>query len=50
MDGFDMRNLEVGRVYVVDDAHGRYLVKSGYAEPHTHAERANDTKRKKNKR
>ena len=41
MDGFDMRGLEIGRVYVVDQRLGRYLVASGYATPEKQ-DRAND--------
>jgi hypothetical protein len=33
MDGFDMRGLEVGRVYVLDQRLGRYLVAGGYGTP-----------------
>jgi len=33
MDGFDMRGLEVGCVYVVDQRLGRYLVAGGYGTP-----------------
>ena len=33
MDGFDLRGLEVGRVYVVDQRLGRYLVAGGYGTP-----------------
>lgn len=32
MDGFDTRDLEVGRVYTVSEALGDYLIASGYAK------------------
>jgi len=44
MDGFDVRALEVGRVYVVDERLGVYLVTSGYAETVTPL-RARDERR-----
>lgn len=32
MDGFDVRGLHAGRVYVVDDRLARYLIVADYAE------------------
>jgi hypothetical protein len=31
MDGFDTSGLDVGRIYVVEDRIGRYLIDGGYA-------------------
>jgi hypothetical protein len=44
MDGFNMRGLEVGRVYEVDDRTAQYLIDSGYARTAeaTKQDRAND--------
>ena len=32
MDGYDVRGLDVGKVYNVDNRLARYLIVSGYAE------------------
>jgi hypothetical protein len=32
MDGFDLRGLRVGGVYIVEDRLGRYLIRAQYAE------------------
>jgi hypothetical protein len=33
MDGFDVGGFRAGRMYVVEERVGRYLIVAGYAEP-----------------
>jgi hypothetical protein len=57
MDGFDVRGLEVGRLYSVSDAIGQYLIEQGYSEstafndkPKAPTQKAASTREKQSRR